>query len=96
MQTYRRDSIGEKAKHSLVTPWVILLGAIGLYTGQRSKPKGDRPDSVVPYLAGALAALIGIKRWADASKRERLRFVKAYNAAAGSTYLVGHPKMQAL
>lgn len=95
VREYKQDTVGERARHSFITPWTVLLGALGFYTSQKSKSKADRPDSIIPFLTASLVAIIGIKRWGVASKNERRRFVKSYNKAMGTTYQVEHPKMQA-
>lgn len=94
LSSYQKPGIAGKARRAMNSPLTWTLGGVSLFMNH--KKRSDNPESIWPYLTGSLLAAVAIKRWVNASKREKQKFVKEYNATMGTTFTLEHPKMQAL
>lgn len=94
LASYGKPGVVGKVRQALNSPLTWALGGISLFMSH--KKRSDNPESVWPYLTGSILAVIAIKRWVNASKREKQKFVKEYNTTMGTTFTLEHPKMQSL
>ncbi len=93
-QSFNKTTTSDRMRSMTHSPLTWGLAAMGLYFGHRLR--SEDPASLIPTFTGGILVAIALKRWSNASKREKQRFVKEYNAKMGTTFKIDHPKMQAL
>lgn len=103
IERFQQTPASAKTTGVATSPLVLGLGAITYLFGKDVKSKnGSKTDNVkeskgfLPKFTMFLTALIATKKWKEATKKDKLRFVREYNASMGTSYKVDHPKMQSL
>lgn len=103
VERFQQTPASAKSTGAAMNPLVLGLGAITYLFGRDVKSKDEaktdtvrKPKGFLPKFTIFLTALIATKKWKEATKKDKQRFVREYNASMGTRYKVDHPKMQAL
>jgi hypothetical protein len=103
VERFQQTPSSAKTTGVATSPLVIGLGAISYLFGRDKKSKdeagNDRTRSrsgFLPKFTMFLTALVATKKWREATKKDKKRFAREYNASMGTRYQPDHPKMKTL